>query len=137
MATNSKVTVEDVKKAAATIKADAEKVAAEATKTATKTAAKAKAGASKAKAEATKATKTASKTATKAVKKVKKEVVKTAVVQYQGMEFNMEDCLKKAEAGFKKDYKGKTMEEINIYVKPEEGKIYYVVNKDCVGAVEL
>ena len=38
---------------------------------------------------------------------------------------------------FKKDYKGKTLEEISIYIKPEERRIYYVANKDSVGSVEL
>lgn len=151
MATDKKVTVEDVKKvaseAASTVKAataSAAETVKKATEEAKKDAAAAKASATKAKASASKAktsvTKTASKaksSASKAVKKAKKEVVKTAVVQYQGIEFTVEDALKKAEAGFKKDYKGKTIEEINIYIKPEEHKIYYVVNKDCVGSVDL
>lgn len=148
MATNSKVTVDDVKKAASdaatTVKATAAS-AAESVKKATeeikKEADAAKVTATK---KATEAKKTATKTATKAktsaakaVKKAKKEVVKYAVVQYQGIEFTNDECFKKAEAGFKKDYKGKTIEEINIYIKPEERKIYYVVNKDCVGSVDL
>ena len=144
MATSSKVTVDDVKKAAAeaasTMKATATS-AAETVKKATeevkKDAAQAKATATKAKASASKTATKAKTTATNAVKKAKKEVVKTSVVQYQGLEFTTEECLKKAEAGFKKDYKGKTIEEINIYIKPEERKIYYVVNKDCVGSVDL
>ncbi len=131
MATNNKVSVSEVKKAATTaattvkkateeLKKDATAVKATATKTATKTAAAAK--------------KTVSKTASSAKKKA---AVKTAVVQYQDMEFSYDECMKKAEAGFKKSYKGKTIEEINIYIKPEERRIYYVVNKDCVGSVEL
>ena len=32
---------------------------------------------------------------------------------------------------------GKTLEELNIYIKPEERKIYYVANKDCVGSADL
>lgn len=137
MAINTKIKGEDVKKATATV--------AEAVKTTTETV-KTKAEAAKPvveeKAEAVKnaATKTAAatkKTAAKAVKKAKKEVVKSAVVQYQGLEFSTDDCMKKAEAAFKKEYKGKTLEEINIYIKPEERRIYYVANKDCVGSVEL
>ena len=151
MAINSKVSVEDVKKAASTVKAatataaenvkkateEAKKEAAKTTEAAKATATKAKASASKAKATASKTTAAAKKTATNAVKKAKKEVITSAVVQYQGLEFTTEDCLKKAEAGFKKDYKGKTIEKINIYIKPEERKIYYVVNEDCVGSVDL
>ena len=107
MVTNAKVTVEDVKKSAASAA----------------TTVKAKA------ASASEATKTAAK--------AKKEVSTSAVVQYQGMEFSETDCLKKAQAAFKKEYKGKTLEELNIYIKPEERKIYYVANKDCVGSVDL
>ena len=36
-----------------------------------------------------------------------KEAVKsTSVIQYQGLEFSEADCVKKATAQFKKDYKG-------------------------------
>lgn len=155
MATNSKVTVEDVKKAATEAATSVKAAAAAATeavakateevkkdveaakKEADKKATAAKKTATKTATSAKKTATTAKKTATKAVAKAKKEVVKSAVVQYQGIEFTTEDALKKAEAGFKKDYKGKTIEEINIYIKPEERKIYYVVNKDCVGSVDL
>ena len=115
MVTNAKVTVEDVKKSAAsaatTVKAAAKKT----------TAKKA----------------TTKKATTKKVATKKKEVATTAVVQYQDREFTEAECLKKAQAQFKKDYKGKTLEEISIYIKPEERRIYYVANKDSVGSVEL
>ena len=79
----------------------------------------------------------AKKTVKKAAAKAKKAVVTTAVIQYQGREFSEADCLKKAQAQFKKDYKKEVLEEINIYIKPEENKIYYVANKDRVGSVDL
>jgi len=144
----TKVTVDDVKKSAASA-ASTVKVAAanatEATKKAVtevrKEATTAKKTATKAKATATKKAETVKKTATKAVKKTvakaKKAVVTTAVVQYQDREFTEAECLKKAQAQFKKDYKKETLEEINIYIKPEERKIYYVANKDRVGSVDL
>ncbi|MCF0131871.1 MAG: histone [Pseudobutyrivibrio sp.] len=138
MATNAKVSVEDVKKAAAEAAKTVEKVATEAKKEATvKTTTAAKAAKATATKKATAVKKTATKAATKAVAKAKKAVVKTAVVQYQGIEFTMDEAIKKAEAGFKKDYKKKAIEEISVYVKPEERKIYYVVNGDCVGSVDL
>jgi hypothetical protein len=148
MVTNAKVTVHDVKKSAAsaasTVKAAAAS-ASVATKKAVeevkKEASKAEKTATKAKATATKKAETVKKTATKAVKKTvakaKKAVVTTAVVQYQDREFTEAECLKKAQAQFKKDYKKETLEEINIYIKPEERKIYYVANKDRVGSVDL
>ncbi len=135
MVTSAKITVDDVKKSAASAAsavksaaAEVKKEAATAKKAATKTAAKAKATATK---KATAAKKTVKKTT------AKKKVVTTAVVQYQGLEFSEAECLKKAQSAFKKDYKGKTLEELNIYIKPEERKIYYVANKDCVGSADL
>ncbi|SEK80227.1 MULTISPECIES: DUF6465 family protein [Pseudobutyrivibrio] len=148
MVTNAKVTVDDVKKSAAsaatTVKTAAasaseatKKAVAEVKKEATaakKTATKAKATATK---KATAAKKTATKTVKKATAKAKKAVVTTAVVQYQDREFTEAECIKKAQAQFKKDYKKETLEELNIYIKPEERKIYYVANKDRVGSVDL
>ena len=66
-----------------------------------------------------------------------KAVKATAVIQYGGLEFSEADCVKKAQAGFKKQFKGKELEKINIYIKPEEHKIYFVGNTDCVGSVDL
>ena len=148
MVTNAKVTVDDVKKSAATAASTVKAAAAsaqEATKkaveevkkeaaTAKKTATKAKATATK---KATAAKKTATKTVKKATAKAKKAVATTAVVQYQDREFTEAECLKKAQAQFKKDYKKEVLEEISIYIKPEERKIYYVANKDRVGSVDL
>ena len=34
-------------------------------------------------------------------------------------------------------HKKEILEELNIYIKPEERKIYYVANKDRVGSVDL
>jgi hypothetical protein len=148
MVTNAKVTVDDVKKSAAsaatTVKSAAasaseatKKAVAEVKKEATaakKTATKAKATATK---KATAVKKTATKTVKKAAAKSKKAVVTTAVVQYQDREFTEAECIKKAQAQFKKDYKKETLTELNIYIKPEERKIYYVANKDRVGSVDL
>ena len=145
---SAKVTVEDVKKSAAsaasTVKAavasttEATKKAVEEVK---KEATAAKKTATAAKKTATKKATTAKKAATKTVKKTAAKATKavstSAVIQYQGLEFSEADCLKKAQAAFKKDYKGKTLEELSIYIKPEERKIYYVANKDSVGSVDL
>ena len=142
----TKVTVDDIKKTAAsatsTVKtavastpAAAKKAVAEVKKDVAKKATAAKKTATK-KATTTKKTTTTQATTKKAATK-KKAVVTTAVVQYQDREFTEAECLKKAQAQFKKDYKGKTLEEISIYIKPDERRIYYVANKDSVGSVEL
>ena len=150
MVTNAKVTVDDVKKSAAsaatTVKSavasapgTTKKVVAEVKKeveTVKKAAAK-KAPAKKTATKSTAKKTTAKKTTTKKATAKKKAVATTAVVQYQDREFTEAECLKKAQAQFKKDYKGKVLEELNIYIKPEERRIYYVANKDSVGSVEL
>ena len=146
MVTNAKVTVDDVKKSAAYAATTVKSAVASAPESTKKVVAEVKkevetvkkAAAKKAPAKKTTAKKTTTKKATtkKATTK-KKAVATTAVVQYQDREFTEAECLKKAQAQFKKDYKGKTLEEISIYIKPEERRIYYVANKDSVGSVEL
>ena len=146
MVTNAKVTVDDVKKSAASA-ATTVKSAVASAPTATKKvvaevkkdveAAAKKATAKKTTTKKTTAKKTTAKKTTKRKTTAKKKVTTTAVVQYQDREFTEAECLKKAQAQFKKDYKGKVLEELNIYIKPEERRIYYVANKDSVGSVEL
>ena len=145
MVTNAKVTVDDVKKSAASAATTVKSAVASAPATTKKVVADVKkeveakkTAAKKTAAKKTTAKKTTAKKATakKATAK-KKAVATTAVVQYQDREFTEAECLKKAQAQFKKDYKGKVLEELNIYIKPEERKIYYVANKDSVGSVEL
>ncbi len=137
----TKVTVDDIKKSAASATSTV-KSAVASTQAATKKAVSEVKNdvakkATTAKKTATKKATTAKKTATKKATTKKKAVATTAVVQYQDREFTEAECLKKAQAQFKKDYKGKTLEEISIYIKPEERRIYYVANKDSVGSVEL
>ena len=146
MVTNAKVTVDDVKKSAASAATTVKSAVASAPATTKKVVAEVKKEVETAKKAAVKKTAakkttakktTAKKTTTKKATTKKKAVVTTAVVQYQDREFTEAECLKKAQAQFKKDYKGKVLEELNIYIKPEERRIYYVANKDSVGSVEL
>lgn len=67
----------------------------------------------------------------------KSSVKNTSVIQYQGIEFAEADCIKKAEAAFKKAYKNEELEKLDVYIKPEEHKIYYVGNADRIGYVDL
>lgn len=60
------------------------------------------------------------------------------VLQFDGQEFD----LGAVEANVKKNWKdaGKKLSEIvdlDIYVKPQEAKVYYVVNKEVEGSVDL
>lgn len=76
-----------------------------------------------------KATKTTKRTTTRK-STVKKEVKETVFVQYAGQEYDINEiraAVKKAwteETGKKES----DITEIQIYVKPEEAAVYYVVN---------
>ena len=59
-------------------------------------------------------------------------------LQFNGREFDLDAV----EANVKKNWKesGKKLSEIadlDIYVKPEEAAVYYVVNKETEGKIEL
>ncbi len=77
----------------------------------------------------------ANKKTTTATKK--NDISTSAFFQYKGLEFSEADCIKKVTSGFKKEHKDIELESLNIYIKPEENKIYYVANKDVVGSVDL
>lgn len=63
-----------------------------------------------------------------------KKVKEFVCVQYAGNEYNVADIIEKAKA----DYKGKkAIKEIKVYIKPEDGMAYYVINEDVVGGVDL
>ena len=77
----------------------------------------------------------AAKTATKATKTAvpSKEVVK---VQFGGDEFDLAEIKKAVEADYKSKFKGK-VKTVEIYFKPEEKAVYYVINSDFNDKIEL
>ena len=123
----AEVVTEAVKETVAETPESAEKPAkksatkkAPAKKTATKTNAEKK--------PVAKATKTA-KTATAAPKE-------TVKVQFGGDEYDFAEIKKAVEA----DYKGKVKDKIKtveIYIKPEDKAVYYVINSDFSDKIEL
>ena len=134
----------EVKKATETVSAVAKKVADSATKKAadtkkkaTETAAAAKKKTTAAKKSAATATKKASTTAKKTVAAAKGEVVETAILQFGGNDYKVDDIIAKATASFKVENKNKTIKDIKVYIKPEDNAAYYVVNNDCAGRVDL
>lgn len=72
-----------------------------------------------------------------AVKKtVKKADQKTVLhVQFSGKSFSQEELVKIAQDVWKYDLKQKVRElaSIELYVKPEENKVYYVMNQEFTG----
>ncbi len=91
----------------------------------------------------------AEKTVDKAVEKTEEVVKKTAekaskklapkvkcAVQYAGAEYVVEDVLEAAKADYKAANKA-DIKDIALYIKPEDGAAYYVVNGKVSGKVSL
>ena len=71
-----------------------------------------------------------------AKKTVKKADQKTAIhVQFSGKSYSQEELVKIAQDVWKYDLKQKVRElaTIELYVKPEENKVYYVMNQEFTG----
>ena len=118
-------------KAAAVAKAKAEKAAAAAAAKAEKAAAAAKAKAEKAAAAAkAKAEKAPSRKRAVGSRKAAAPAVKL-YVQYQGKQLSQEEAVEAVKAA----WTGEPMKTLELYVKPEDGAIYYVVNGNKTGKV--
>jgi len=81
---------------------------------------------------------TATKTAAKTTKTAKtatapKETVK---VQFGGDEYDFAEIKKAVEADYKGKVKGK-IKTVEIYIKPEDKAVYYVINSDFSDKIEL
>ena len=81
---------------------------------------------------AKKAAKTPAKTAPKPVT-APKETVK---VQFGGDEYDFAEIKKAVEADYKGKVKGK-IKTVEIYIKPEDKAVYYVINSDFSDKIEL
>lgn len=115
-------------KAAAAAKAKAEKAAAAA-------AAKAEKAAAAAAAKAEKAAAAAKAKAEKApvVRKRSKKAEVKLYVQYQGRETSQEELVEAVKAA----WTGEEIERLELYVKPEDGAVYYVINGAHSGKVDF
>lgn len=65
-------------------------------------------------------------------------MAKNVYFEYAGASYNADDVVKKVKEDWTKNLgkKVKDMADVNIYVKPEDNKIYYVVNEETY-SVEL
>lgn len=67
----------------------------------------------------------------------KKAELKSAVhVQFSGKSYSEEDLVKMAKDVWKYDLKQKprSLESVELYVKPEENMVYYVMNQEFTGS---
>lgn len=70
----------------------------------------------------------------------KKTTLKEEVVlQWYGKEINKDEIMKQVKEIWTKQMKNKVgdMNSITLYLKPEENKVYYVINGDVTGSIEL
>lgn len=125
--TEKTATAAKAEKAAATAKAKAEKAAAAAAAKAEKAAAAAAAKAEKAAAAAAKAEKAPAVRKRAAAKKTEVKLY----VQYQGKQISQEEAVEAVKAA----WNGEAIQTLELYVKPEDGAIYYVVNGTESGKV--
>lgn len=79
---------------------------------------------------------------TKAEEKTKREKVKETatevILQYRNYEVNMDDVTERVKAHYvAKGNKPESIENMQIYVKPEDFTAYYVINDREAGKVNL
>ena len=68
----------------------------------------------------------------------KKEIDTEVILQYRNYEVNMDDVTERVKAHYyAKGYKADSIENMQIYVKPEDFTAYYVINDGVVGKVNL
>lgn len=73
-------------------------------------------------------------------KSAKKAELKSEIyVQFANKSYVQEDLIKIAKDVWKYDLKQKVgdLTKVELYVKPEEGRAYYVMNKDFTGSFEI
>ena len=60
------------------------------------------------------------------------------MLQYREYEANMDDVLARVKAHYvAKGHKEESIEDLQVYVKPEDFTAYYVINDGIVGKVNL
>ena len=114
------------------VEAKVEKAAADSVEKITKKAVK---GADAAKNVAKAVTKTATKTVKKAAKK---DIKVKAFVEYYGKPVEEKDIIARVKKAWTKSGKKVgDIKEMDLYIKPEENAVYYVINGTETGAVEF
>ena len=84
-------------------------------------------------------TKTTTKAATKKAPAKKTAVKETLSLQFAGKSYTTEDLVKIAKDVWKYDLKQKVgdFKSVELYVKPEENAVYYVINGDVTGKFDI
>ena len=75
---------------------------------------------------------------TSAAKKPAVQKVEEIYLQAGGQEWNVSDCKERAVAAFVAEgHKASSVKKLVMYLKPEEGKAYYVINDEVNGSIDL
>lgn len=80
--------------------------------------------------------KTAVSPRTKGKKKVDSPSA-TAYLEYQGRQVELSGLYDAAKAEFRKEHKRMHIADLKIYIKPEDGKIYFLINGQYSGSFEI
>ena len=86
------------------------------------------------------AVETAEKAVEKAAKTVRKKTEKTeaVILQFAGNESNLSTLIEQAKQAYvEAGHRTSSIKDLKVYVKPEEGKAYYVINEDITGELVL
>lgn len=68
----------------------------------------------------------------------KREIDSEVILQYRNYEVNMDDVTERVKAHYiAKGFPADSIENMQIYVKPEDFTAYYVINDSTVGKVNL
>lgn len=83
--------------------------------------------------------KEAAKTATKKATTKKAELKSELFIQFEGKSYSQDDLMKIVKDVWKYDLKKKAgdLASVELYVKPEESKVYYVINKEIAGSFDI
>ena len=66
----------------------------------------------------------------------KKEPTVNIILEFDGKSVNVADVSKAAKENWKKNHKG-DVKQLNLYLKSEESKAYYVINKEDAGDIDM
>ena len=128
-----KDTKDTVKKTAAKAEAAAKEVVTKAETAAKKTAEKAETAVKATAAKAETAAKKATVKKPAARKAAPKAPVVNTVLQYGGKELSVAEMVEQAKA----NWTGDTVKAVNLYIKPEDSRVYVVINGEVAESIEL
>lgn len=84
------------------------------------------------------ASKTAKKAAPKTAAKAALEQTEEVLVQFGAKEWNTAKLAQQAKAAYVAEgHRASTIKKFCLYIKPEDGKAYYVINDKATGSVDL